>query len=159
MSPRRRKPAPPPGPAAMRTRSRAASACASRTPRSCQLDSGSIEHRRLPRLSLAALREGKFESRTFPEKHFLPGHPLFVLQLLPFLDGNHHGGINPAPRDHLRPLFERVVDQLAETRFRVLYLPFGHGCSVLLHCMTSQMTSQLREILLDPPPFVYTPSS
>jgi hypothetical protein len=60
-------------------------------------------------ISPATLRERNFESRTFIEKDFLPGYMLLALQSFPLFDGNHCSGINSAPRDYLRPLFESGV--------------------------------------------------
>lgn len=71
------------------------------------------------------------KARSGAEKEFLQAGTRRPLQTMPFFDWNEHGSLHSPASDDLRALFESRVEQLAEPRFCVLYLPYCHRNSDL----------------------------
>src|ERR1700758_3441344 len=79
-----------------------------------------LEYRGLTRFHSPALRKGKIETGTLSEEDILPGEASLVVEFLPLFERDNDGGIDASPRDNLRTFLERILDQFAKPRFRVL---------------------------------------
>ena len=79
-----------------------------------------LEYRGLARFHRPAGRKGEIEAWTLPEENILPGEALLPVELLPLFERDHDRCIDASPGDDLRPFLERILDQFAKPRFRVL---------------------------------------
>jgi len=79
-----------------------------------------LEYRRLTRFHSPALGKGEIEAGTLSEENILPGEAPLVAEFLPLFERDHDRGIDASPCDNLRPFLERILDQFAKARFRVL---------------------------------------
>ena len=79
------------------------------------------------------------------EQPLLQAGPGSLLEPLSFFDRHQNRGLHSAPRNHLWTLLDGCIQELAEARLRVLYLPRSQdapSCFIFI-VLTSQMTSQL----------------
>jgi len=79
-----------------------------------------LEYRSLTRFHRPARGKGEIEAWTLSEEDILPGEALLVVQLLPLFERDHDRCIDASPGDDLRAFLERILDQFAKARFRVL---------------------------------------